>query len=123
MEWGNEMFIKLLIALAIILVMTGPLPLKSQSMKNTISDKEVETMITILDKAVVSYYISHAGVLPAELNSDVRLIMGLENIDITPFNYVKVDDNTFRLQGRLSSGSIQSANSGVELITINPVTE
>jgi hypothetical protein len=61
--------------------------------------------------------------LPTELDGDVRLIMGLENIDMTPFTYVKVDDNTFRLQGRLSSGSIQSANSGMELIKINPVTE
>ena len=123
MEWGIEMLIKVLIAIAIILMMTGPLPIKSQSMKASISDKEIEAMITIIDKAVVSYYVSHAGVLPTELNGDVRLIMGLGNIDMTPFTYVKVDDNTFRLQGRLSSRSIQSANSGVDLIAINPMPE
>lgn len=117
------MLIKLLVAIAVILMMTGPLPMKSQSLKASIADKEVETMITILDKSIVSYYVSHAGMLPTEIDEDVRLIMGLENIDMTPFTYVKVDDNTFRLQGRLSSGSIQSANSGVELIEINPVTE
>ena len=123
MEWGIKMLIKVLIAIAIILMMTGPLPIKSQSMKASISDKEIEAMITIIDKAVVSYYVSHAGVLPTELNGDVRLIMGLGNIDMTPFTYAKVDDNTFRLQGRLSSRSILSANSGVDLITINPMTE
>lgn len=123
MEWRADMLIKLLVAIAVILMMTGPLPIKSQSMKASITDKEVETMITILDKSIVSYYVSHAGMLPTELDGDVRLIMGLENIDMTPFTYVKVDDNTFRLQGRLSSGSIQSANSGIELIEINPVTE
>ena len=123
MEWGIEMLIKVLIAIAIILMMTGPLPIKSQSMKASISDKEIEAMITIIDKAVVSYYVSHAGILPTELNGDVRLIMGLGNIDMTPFTYAKVDDNTFRLQGRLSSRSIQSANSGVDLIAINPMTE
>ena len=123
MEWGIEMLIKVLIAIAIILMMTGPLPIKSQSMKASISDKEIEAMITIIDKAVVSYYVSHAGVLPTELNGDVRLIMGLGNIDMTPFTYAKVDDNTFSLQGRLSSRSIQSANSGVNLIAINPMTE
>ena len=117
------MLIKVLIAIAIILMMTGPLPIKSQSMKASISDKEIEAMITIIDKAVVSYYVSHAGVLPTELNGDVRLIMGLGNIDMTPFTYAKVDDNTFSLQGRLSSRSIQSANSGVNLIAINPMTE
>ena len=123
MDWGIEMLIKVLIAIAIILMMTGPLPIKSQSIKASISDKEIEAMITIIDKAVVSYYVSHAGVLPTELNGDVRLIMGLGNIDMTPFTYAKVDDNTFRLQGRLSSRSILSANSGVDLITINPMTE
>ena len=123
MEWGIKMLIKVLIAIAIILMMTGPLPIKSQSMKASISDKEIEAMITIIDKAVVSYYVSHAGVLPTELNGDVRLIMGLGNIDMTPFTYAKVDDNTFSLQGRLSSRSIQSANSGVNLIAINPMTE
>lgn len=117
------MLIKLLVAIAILLVMAGSMPISSQSMKDSITDKEIETMITILDKSIVSYYVSHAGMLPTEIDEDVRLIMGLENIDMTPFTYVKVDDNTFRLQGRLSSGSIQSANSGVELIEINPVTE
>ena len=117
------MLIKLLIAIAVILMMAGPLPMKSQSMKASITDKEVETMITILDKSIVSYYISHAGNLPSALDQNALVIMGLENIDMSPFSYVKVDANTFRLQGRLSSGNILSANSGTELITINPITE
>lgn len=117
------MLIKLLVAIAILLVMAGPMPISSQSMKDSITDKEIETLITIIDKSIVSYYISHAGNLPSALDQNALVIMGLENIDMSPFSYVKVDANTFRLQGRLSSGNILSANSGTELITINPITE
>ena len=117
------LIIKFLIALAIMLVMIGPSPLKSQSMTNSISDKEIFTMITIVDKSIVSYYVSHAGELPSSLDENVRVAMGLENVDLSPFTYVKVDDNTFRLTATLSNSTLTSVNSNRELIEIEPITQ
>lgn len=117
------MFIKLIIALAIVLVMAGPLPINSPSMKDSVLDKELETMATIIDEAIVSYYVNHAGVLPVNLDVNVLLVMGLEHIDMSSFNYEKVDDNTFKLTARLSNSILTSVNSDKELIEIEPVTE
>ena len=117
------MFIKLIITLAIMLVMAGLLPINSQSMKDSVLDKEIEIMATIIDRAVVSYYVSHTGVLPERLDENVLLIMGLDNIDMSPFSYEKADDNTFRLTARLSNSTLTSVNSDKELIEIEPVAQ
>ena len=116
------LIIKFLVAMAIILVMAGPVPLKSQSMPNSVSDREITTLLSIVDKSVVSYYVSHFGTLPDTLGTNERIVMGLQNMDMTPFTYVKVDDNTFRLTANLSTGTITSVNSNTELITIEPDT-
>lgn len=117
------LIIKFLIALAITLIMVGPSPLKSQSMTNSIRDKEIETIISVVDKSIVSYYVSHAGELPNSLDHNVRIVMGLENVDLTPFSYTKIDSNSFRLQATLSNRTITSVNSNKELIEIEPVTQ
>ena len=117
------MFIKLIITLAIMLVMAGPLPINSQSMKDSVSDKEIEIMATIIDRAVVSYYVSHTGVLPERLDENVLLIMGLNHIDMSPFSYEKVDDNTFELTARLTNSTLTTVNSDKELIKIELVDQ
>lgn len=117
------MFIKLIITLAIMLVMAGPLPINSQSMKDSVSDKEIEIMATIIDRAVVSYYVSHAGLLPDRLDENVLLIMGLNHIDLSPFSYEKTGDNTFKLTARLTNSTLTSVNSDKELIEIEPVAQ
>ena len=117
------LIIKFLIALAIVLAMVGPSPLKSQSMTNSISDKEIETITAILDKSIVSYYVSHSGELPDGLDTDTCIVMGLQHIDLTPFTYTKVDDNTFQLTATLSNATITSVNSTKELIEFEPVTQ
>lgn len=116
------LMIKLLISLAIVLVMAGPLPINSPSIRNSVTDKEVETLTTVIDKSVVSYYVNHAGTLPDALDENVMLIMGLDGIDMDSFTYVKVDDDTFRLIGHLTSGNVMSANSGIDLMEIEPMT-
>ena len=116
------LIIKFLVTMAIILAMAGPVPIKSQSMNTSISDKEITTTLSIVDKAVVSYYVSHSGTLPSSLGQNERVVMGLEHINMTPFTYTKVDANTFRLTATLSTGSLTSVNSNTELITIEPDT-
>lgn len=118
------LIIKFLIALSIMLVMVGPSPLKSQSMTNSIRDKELETIISIVDKSIISYYVNHSGELPNSLSQDVRVIMGLDRVDVSLFTYTKIDSNTFRLTTTLSSGRVvTSVNSNIELVEINPVEE
>lgn len=116
------LIIKFLLAMAIVLAMVGPVPIKSQSMTNSISDKEITTLLSIVDKSVISYYVSHSGTLPDSLGTNQRVVMGIQHIDMTPFTYTKIDANTFRLTANLSTGSINSANSNTELITIEPDT-
>ena len=116
------LIIKFLIALAITLIMVGPSPLKSQSMTNSIRDKEIETIMSVVDKSIISYYVSHAGELPNSLDQNVIVVMGLQNVDLTPFVYTKIDNNSFQLQAVLSSRTITSVNSNKELVEIEPVT-
>lgn len=108
--------------MAIILAMAGPVPIKGQSMTNSISDKEIATLLSILDRSIISYYVSHSGILPDSLGENEQIVMGLQNIDMAPFTYVKVDANTFRLTATLSNGSLTSANSNTELIAIESDT-
>ena len=117
------LIIKFLIALAIGLVMIGPSPLRSQSMTNSITDKEISTILAIVDKSIVTYYVSHSGELPDALDANTRVVMGLEHIDLAPFSYSKVDSNTFQLQAALSNGILTSVNSNKELIDIEPVSQ
>ena len=116
------LIIKFLIAMAIVLVMVGPIPIKSQSINNSISDKEITTLLSIIDKSVVSYYVSHSGTLPSSLGTNELVVMGLQGVNMTPFTYIKVDANTFILTATLSTGSFASVNSNTELITIEPDT-
>lgn len=108
------MLFKLLIALAIIMILaSGP----SVTLNKTgISDKELQSITTILDRSLVSYYKNHSGELPDDLSEDVLVVMGLENLDLNNFTYTKTSDNTFRLSVRLSNNQvILSANSDKEL--------
>ena len=118
----SVLIIKFLVTMAIILAMAGPVPIKGQSMTNSISDKEIATLLSILDRSIISYYVSHSGILPDSLGENEQIVMGLQNIDMAPFTYVKVDANTFRLTATLSNGSLTSANSNTELIAIESDT-
>lgn len=86
--------------------------------KNSITDKELEAHHAILDQAIVTYYKNHAYELPNELTQDTLFIMGLDNIDITKFEYQKTATNSFILTVQLStSKKITSANSNKLLPT------
>ena len=93
----------------------------NDNFKNSVSDKEIETMSVILDRSIVSYYTNHFGELPPALNDDVIKIMGLEDmVDLDYFTYTRTSDNTFRLEAKLSTGNVQSAHSGEALVIIEP---
>ena len=114
------MMIKFLLALAILMVITGPTFISSRSMKDSISDKEISTMTAIIDKSIVSYYVNHSGQLPTALDANTLTVMGLSGLDVSMFSYTKVDANTFTLIAVLSDGSMTSVNSGIELPEIKP---
>ena len=115
------MLTRFLIAMLLIIIISGTTFYNNDNFKNTISDKEIETMTVILDRSLVSYYTNHAGELPAVLDDDVIKIMGLEDI-VEPeyFIYTRISENTFRLEAQLSNGILRSAHSGEALIEIEP---
>lgn len=114
---------KFVIALAILLIMLGSPHFGSDSMADSISDKSTETILAIVDNSIVAYYVNHSGSLPVALDEQTKAVMGLEQVDLAPFTYVKVDDNTFRLTARLSDSTLTSVNSDKELIEIEPVAQ
>ena len=114
------MMIKFLLALVILMLITGPTSISSKSMKDSISDKEISTMTAIIDKSIVSYYVNHSGQLPTALDANTLTVMGLSGLDVSKFSYAKVDANTFTLRAVLSNGSMTSVNSGTELPEITP---
>lgn len=117
------LIIKFLIASAILLVMLGLPNVGSDSMSDSISDKTTETVLAIVDNSIVAYYVNHSGLLPDALNEQTKAVMGLEDVDLSAFTYIKVDDNTFRLTARLSDSTATSVNSDKELIEVEPVAQ
>lgn len=117
------LIIKFLIGLAILLAMFGLPGVGSDSISDSISDKTTETVLAIVDNSILAYYVNHGGLLPYSLNEQTKVAMGLEDVDLSQFIYVKVDDNTFRLTARLSNSTLTSVNSDKELIEIEPVAQ
>lgn len=115
------MLIRFLIAMLLIIIISGTTFYNNDNFKNSVSDKEIETMSVILDRSIVSYYTNHFGELPPALNDDVIKIMGLEDmVNLDYFTYTRTSDNTFRLEAKLSTSNVQSAHSGEALVIIEP---
>lgn len=115
------MLIRFLIAMLLIIIISGTTFYNNDNFKNTVTDKQIEGMTVILDRALVAYYTNHAGELPTNLDDDVLLIMGLEDmVNLDYFTYTRTSDNTFRLEAKLSTGNVQSAHSGEALVIIEP---
>ena len=113
------MLIRFLIAMLLIIIISGTTFYNNDNFKNSVSDKEIETMTVILDRSLVHYYTNHAGELPASLDEDVIKIMGLEDIvDMQYFTYTRTSDNSFLLEAQLTNGTIRSAHSGEALVEI-----
>lgn len=109
------MLTRVILALALAIMLfsgSGINGFSISSFKSSIHDKEVETSTAILDKAIVSWYTNHSGVVPDNISADMIKIMGLEDMDVTMFTYTKVADNQFRLVAQLSNNkTLTSANS------------
>lgn len=109
------MLIRVILAMVLALMLfsgSGINGFSISSFKNSIKDKEIETNTTILDKAIVSWYCNHSGVVPDGISSDMIKIMGLEDMDTSMFTYTKIADNQFTLTAKLSNNkSLTSSNS------------
>ena len=113
------MFIRVILALALAIMLFSGSGLSGfgiSSFKSSISDKELETSTAILDKAIISWYTNHSGVVPDVISADMIKIMGLEDMDVSKFTYTKLADNKFSLVVQLSGNrTLSSANSNKDL--------
>lgn len=113
------MLIRVILAMALAIMLFGGSGLNGfgiTSFKNSVKDKEIEINTTILDKAIISWYCNHSGEVPDTLNADMIKIMGLEDMDVSPFTYTKVADNQFTLTAKLSNEkTLTSTNSNKTL--------
>ena len=53
------MLIRFLIAMLLIIIISGTTFYNNDNFKNSVSDKEIETMTVILDRSLVHYYTNH----------------------------------------------------------------
>ena len=108
-----------MLAMALVIMLFGYSGMNGFSIgsfKSSASDKILESNTAILDKAIVSWYCNHSGVVPDHLDVNVIKIMGLEDMDVNNLTYTKIADNKFTLAATLSNKSkLYSANSNKDL--------
>ena len=113
------MLVRVMLAMALIIMLFGYSGMNGFSIgsfKSASSDKILESNTSILDKAIVSWYCNHSGVVPDAIDTNMIKIMGLEDMDVAGLTYTKIADNKFTLTAKLSNGtSLYSANSNKEL--------
>lgn len=113
------MLVRLMLAMALVIMLFGYSGMNGFSIgsfKSSASDKILESNTAILDKAIVSWYCNHSGVVPDHLDANVIKIMGLEDMDVNNLTYTKIADNKFTLAATLSNKSkLYSANSNKDL--------
>lgn len=113
------MLVRLMLAMALVIMLFGYSGMNGFSIgsfKSSASDKILESNTAILDKAIVSWYCNHSGVVPDHLDVNVIKMMGLEDMDVNNLTYTKIADNKFTLAATLSNKSkLYSANSNKDL--------
>lgn len=113
------MLVRLMLAMALVIMLFGYSGMNGFSIgsfKSSASDKILESNTAILDKAIVSWYCHHSGIVPDHIDVNVIKIMGLEDMDVNNLTYTKIADNKFTLVATLSNKSkLYSANSNKDL--------
>lgn len=107
------MFIKLIIALAIILIIMTP-SVNIRSSNNAALNYTIKNQMLLIDSSVMHYYITHAGNLPSSLN-DIEKLPELQNLDIHLFKY-HPQTNSYTLEYTdTNSNIVKSPNSNKSL--------
>lgn len=69
--------------------------INTQQIKATVIEKEREVTMSMMAHGLSSYYYSHDGEYPDSINKDVLVVMGLQGLDLTGFEYFKNADGTY----------------------------
>lgn len=110
------MIAKLLIAMCIAIGVMSFNFRGTDSIYKAVNNKDLETRAAVLDTAIVNYYCNHHGVLPMSLDADTLKVMGLTDMNLTNITYIKNSDRRFTLTVKLSTGNVNTANSGKDLV-------
>ena len=110
------MIAKLLIAMCIAIGVMSFNFRGTDSVYKAVNNKDLETRAAVLDNAIVNYYCNHHGLLPVALDSDTLKVMGLSDMNLTNITYTRNSDRRFTLTITLSTGNVNTANSGKDLI-------
>lgn len=118
------MIIKFIITCIIAITMLSYVnTTNSHSIKESVSDREIEMTAAMLDKEIVSYYCNHSGMLPEKLDALTLRTMGFTNIfnnkillELDKYEYKKTSDNSFLLNVKLSKSTISTVHSGIKLV-------
>lgn len=117
------MIIKFIVTCIIAITMISYInTTNSHSLKESVTDREMEITAAMLDKEIVSYYCNHGGTLPDKLDTFTLRTMGFNNvfnkalIELDKYEYKKISDNSFRLNVKLSKSIISTVHSDMKLI-------
>lgn len=91
--------INLLVASAIVCMFGyGLNNVNTHQMRDSVSVKEREVSMAMLNHGLASYYYSHNGEYPDVINGDVLKLMGLERLNLTGFEYLRNSDGSYSLR-------------------------
>lgn len=100
------MLVKMLLALAIMIsLLNYGQTINIPKIRNSVSDKEIETQLTITDTALIKYYNNHYFELPDGLNEDILKTMNLNKAILDYITYTKTGEKTYTLTATLNNGN------------------
>mgnify|MGYP004570509971 CR=1 FL=1 len=69
--------------------------INTQQVKTAVIEKERAVTMSMMTYGLSYYYYSHNKEYPDVINHDVLVIMGLQGLDLTGFEYLKLADGTY----------------------------
>lgn len=119
------MLVKIILALAIACMFMGGIGAAGgiTGLKTAIADKQIVSNGAMLDKAIINWYTSHDYELPESLSKNMLAIMGLHDIDLSKFTYIKLSDNKFRLVANLSGKKKENSVNSDRDLPLKPAVD
>lgn len=112
------MFVRTLIALCIIIVMSSFCVLANLGgMRKSVDDETQKAILAIVDTKLIEYH-CNTNKLPASMTDDFRRMSGLSHVDISQLVYTRVSEHRYNLSYRDSKNTVNYSDNSVALMKV-----